>query len=307
MPPEPRARSKRPPQKRTSRTSYLLQALLAYTLYYLLRLLPIPVASVIGGRIGRLIGCFHRGTRRAYANLRMVMPELADRHDAIVRGMWDNLGRVLAEYSHLHKLVRGKNIEFVGVENVPDGGRIMFVTAHLGNWEVCRSLAMLKGWDMASIYRPLNNPFLDPLLRRLRVEPGQPLFAKHDSARELIRHLKAGGSVGLVGDQRLSDGLELTFFGIPALTAMLPALLAVRNGARIVPAQVERMPSGKLRVTLHPQLLPPATGTDQEKISALTQLLNDMIEDWIRQHPDQWLWMHDRWRPRDGWPKDAKT
>ena len=290
------------------RFSYLAQAIPAYVLLVVFRLLPLGAASWLGGRIGRLVGLFHPGTRRAYLNLRMALPERAAEHKRIVAGMWDNLGRVIGEYARFRDMLQDTRfVEMAGTEHVPEGGRIVFLTAHMANWEVCRSLAAQRGWNMASIYRPLNNIYLGPLLDRLRGVPGQVLFPKQNSAKELIRFIRNGDTVGLVGDQRLSDGMQAPFFGIPALTTTFPALLAVRHGGRIIPAQVERLAegkhAGKLRMTIHPEIPVPGAGTDQEKIAALTLAINRMYEEWIRLHPEQWLWMHDRWRPAHGWQK----
>ncbi len=284
--------------------NYLTQALPAYVLFALLKLLPLPAASWLGGQIGQLIGLFHPGTRRAYENLQLALPERAAEHRAIVTGMWNNLGRVIGEYARFGTMMRDRRyVELVGIENLPERGPVVFLTAHLANWEVCRTFAAQRGWTVASIYRPLNNIYLNPLLSQLRAVPGQVLFPKQNSAKELIRFIRAGNSVGLVGDQRLSDGATVPFFKLPALTTTFPALLAVRHGARIVPLQVERLLNSKLRMTIHPVLPVPETGTDQEKIEALTLTINQTYERWIRQNPQQWLWMHDRWRPKEGWPK----
>lgn len=285
------------------RLSYIAQSVPAYLLFGLFQILPLSVTSYCGGCVGRLIGKFHPGTKRAHKNLQLVLPERAAEHRAIVSGMWDNLGRVMGEYARFRAMMLdSRYVEMVGIEHVPLDGKVVFLTAHLANWEVCRTFAAQRGWNIGSVYRPLNNPYVDWLLRRLRAVPGQALFPKHNSARELIRYIRDGHSVGLVGDQRLSDGVSMPFFGIPALTSTMAALLVVRYGARIVPVQVERMKNSKLRMTVHPVLEVPQAGTDQEKIDGLTAAINLMYEDWIRQNPQQWLWMHDRWRPADGWP-----
>ena len=287
--------------KRHSDAAYFLQALPVWLLYGVLRVLPPQAASNLGGTVGWWIGRFHRGTKTVRENLQLALPDRAAEHAAISHAVWRNLGRVLGEYPHLAALLDSGAIEVIGAENVPDDGRrVLFLTAHLANWELCRAIAARQGWDMASIYRPLNNRFLDPLLLRLRRAAGQKLFKKQEGGREIIRHARSGGAVGMVGDQRLSDGIAVPLFGHPALTTTLPGVLAVRFGARIVPAQVERLSEAPLRyrVTMHPVVPVPDAGTDQEKIDALTVTMNRIYEGWIAARPGQWLWMHDRWRPR---------
>ena len=287
--------------KRHSDPIYFLQAIPVWLLFGILRLLPSQQASDLGGIIGWWIGRFHRGTKTVLKNLQLALPDRAVEHKAITHAVWHNLGRVLGEYPHLGKLLDEGRVEVIGAEHVPDNGyHVLFLTAHLANWELCRAVAARQGWDVASIYRPLNNRFLDPLLLSLRKEAGHKLFRKHDGGREIIRHCRAGGAVGMVGDQRLADGIAVPLFGQSALTTTLPGVLAVRFGARIMPTQVERISEHPLRyrVTVHPVVPVPDLGTDQERIDALTVTMNKIYEGWIAARPGQWLWMHDRWRPR---------
>lgn len=283
---------------RTPNFVYFLQAVVTWPLFGLLWLLPPAVASAVGGWIGRQLGRVHGGTKIAYKNLQLVMPERAAEHDAIVRGMWDNLGRVLGEYPHLLRLWHDGKIDVVGRANVPaDTGKIVFVAAHLANWELGPLVAARTGWPMASIYRPLNNKYLNPLLRRMRNFSQQNLFPKSaEGAMELMRHVRRGGAAGLLTDQRLGDGINVPFFGQPAMTAPIPAVLAVKYGAQIVPVQVERLGGTHFRVTLNAPIEIPTEGDEATKILAVTARLNDLFESWIRQRPEDWLWMHDRWR-----------
>lgn len=277
---------------------HLWQAGIAYVFFYIFRLLPPHWASALGGLIGRYIGLWHKGSRRAVKNLAMILPEKADRHRQIIRGMWDNIGRVLGEYAHLSRLWDRGYIEVVGAEHMPPSGeRVVFIAAHLANWEVCLLVAAKRGWDMAAIYRTPNNPYIDPLLRRAREVSHQKMLTKSaEGGMELIRYVRRGGTAGLLVDQRLGDGIEIPFFGRPALTAPLPAMLAVRHGAKLLPVQVERLAGAHLRVTIHPVMPVPAEGTNDERVAQLTTDINNLFEDWIRQHPDQWLWSHNRWR-----------
>lgn len=277
---------------------YLWHAAVAYFFYAIFCILPPAAASALGGFIGRVIGWRHEGSRRALRNLQLVLPERAAEHKTIIRGMWDNFGRILGEYPHLQKIWNDGHIEVVGAENLPvDPKGVVFLTAHLANWEIAPTIALQNGWDMAVIYRPLNNIYLDSLLRRVRNGGEQKLFTKSaEGAMELMRHVRRGGAAGLLVDQRLTDGVNVPFFGQPALTSQFPAILALRYGARLLPARVERINGIQQRLTLYPMLKNPDQGSENEKIVEITSAINNMFEQWIRARPDQWLWSHRRWR-----------
>lgn len=278
--------------------SYFMQAAVALPVFGLFYLLPIPASSWLGGKIGRIVGLFHGGTQRARHNLRLILPEESARHGQIIRGMWENFGRVLGEYPHLLRMWKKGYITVEGGEYLEgEKSCTLFIAAHLGNWEVAPLTAAQYGWDMAAIYRPLNNHYLDPLLRYARRASSNRLFTKSaEGAMELLRHVRKGESAGVLVDQRLSDGIEVPFFGHPALTTTLHGMLAVKYGARIVPAQVIRERGAHLRIIIHPPVDMPADGTAAEKVEAVVTHVNSLFESWIRQHPEQWLWSHDRWR-----------
>ena len=280
---------------------YFLQAIVAWLLFGFMWVLPPRAASAAGGWLGRQLGRVHRGSRIAHKNLQLVMPGRVAEHDAIVTGMWDNLGRVLGEYPHLLRLWRDGNVELAGRGNVPEETqKIVFVAAHLANWELGPLVAARSGWPMASIYRPLNNKYLNPLLQRMRKFSQQDLFSKSaEGAMGLMRHVRKGNAAGLLTDQRLGDGISVPFFGQPAMTAPIPALLAVKYGAIIIPVQVERLREKggvQFRVTLHRPMAVPVEGDEATRILQLTASINAVFEEWIRARPADWLWMHDRWR-----------
>lgn len=278
---------------------YALEAAIVYPLYGLARLLPVQAASAIGALIGDCFYHLHSGTRRARYNLQLVMPEHVAEHETIIRGVWRNMGRVLLEYPHLDHIWKSGRVTVTGSRgmDIDTSKPYLFVGIHQANWEMGPLVAARQGWELASIYRPLNNPFVDPLLRFVRRANGQKLYTKSaEGGMALLRHMRKGGSAAMLIDQRLGDGITVPFFGQPALTPPMAAMVAVKYGVAIVPVQIIRKPGVRFDVIVHDEPVMPTEGTEAEKITALTTDLYKMFESWIRQHPEQWLWMHDRWR-----------
>jgi KDO2-lipid IV(A) lauroyltransferase len=266
------------------------------------RILPVDWASALGGWIGRTVGPRMGQNRKAMRNLTRAMPENgAEENRRILRGMWDNLGRVIAEYPHLPRIcasLEGGRLEIHGIDHVrtmreDDKPGLMF-SAHLANWEVLAASAPLVGLELAVIYRAPNNPLVDLMLRRLRGNPRQ--FRKgRDGARDMIAHLRRGGHGAMLVDQKMNDGIPTPFFGRDAMTAPAIAQFALRLGAVIVPARTERLGGARFRITVLPPLAVTKTGDRAADERAVMTEINCLIESWIRARPEQWLWLHRRW------------
>jgi Kdo2-lipid IVA lauroyltransferase/acyltransferase len=261
--------------------------------------LPIDWASALGAYIGRRLGPRLGASRRALQNLRRAMPENTDcENRRIVLGMWDNLGRSVAEYPHLARICSATSgrVEIVNCADIADlltGGRpaILF-GGHFANWEVGpATVHRLMGASLLSVYRAANNPWIDRLLRhRLRARHAVPKGS--EAGRALLRHLRDGGHVAMLVDQKQNDGIAVPFFGIDAMTAPAAARLALRFGCPLVPVVVERCAGARFRVTVMP-----AIRVGEEATSILTTMtkVNAVIEAWARARPEQWLWIHRRW------------
>jgi KDO2-lipid IV(A) lauroyltransferase len=219
----------------------------------------------------------------------------------ILRGMWDNLGRVVAEYPHLKDFAtENSRIEVVGTEHIhalrDDGKAGIFVSAHYGNWELNAAVAKWNGIDLVQVYRAANNPLVDPLITRARSHvAGRHIPTGAEGARQIIAAIRTGEHLGLLVDQKMNDGIPVPFFGRDAMTAPAAAELALRYGLPIVPARVERLSGAHFRVTVYPPL--DLTSTDNKTQDALHVMtaINSIFEDWIRERPDHWFWLHRRW------------
>ena len=281
-----------------------LEGAAARLLLLLFGALPLDRASAAGGRLARLIGPRLPVSNVARRNLGHAFPEKsADQIEAVVLGMWDNLGRVAAEYAHLGEIdVTDPNgrVEVVGIENVEllrdDGISGIFFSAHLGNWEIASLGAIQNGVPLTQIYRAANKPHMETLLRSLRAPVGGINFPKGAAgAKQLIKALRRGEHLGMMIDQKLNEGIAVPFFGRHAMTAPALAQLALKFACPVVPARVERLDGAHFRLTVYPPLELPRSGDRQADITAIMARINALIEDWIRARPEQWLWLHRRW------------
>jgi KDO2-lipid IV(A) lauroyltransferase len=276
----------------------------AQLLFRLFAALPIGTASDLGGFIARSIGPRLAITRRARRNLQRALPELSPTdQDRVLRQMWDNLGRVVAEYPHLPSLrvfTEGSPVEVIGRRHVFDaekaGRPIMLVSAHFGNWEVGGVAAIQHGLKVLQLYRAANNRVVDGMMRDLRREIGAEAAAKGpQGARRIIAALKERRCVMLLADQKMNDGIAVPFFGRDAMTAPAVAELALRFDAQIVMARVHRLRGASFRVVCEPPLALPESGDRQADVLALMTAINQRYEAWIREDPGQWFWLHRRW------------
>jgi len=281
---------------------YLIQAVLLAAFLGFCRLLPVDWASSLGGWIGRTVGPRLAQTRKAERNLARAFPQnSAAENRRILDGMWDNLGRVIAEYPHLPRIcaeLEGGRVEIVGLETIralaEDGKPGILFGGHLANWEVQPYIARHTGLELGLIYRAPNNEWVDRLLRRLRDTP--MLFRKgEEGARALFALLRKGGHVGMLVDQKMNDGIPVPFFGRDAMTAPAIAQFGLRLGCVLVPTQTERLKGARFRVTVHPPLALNRTGDRAADERAVMVEINGMIEQWVRARPEQWLWLHRRW------------
>jgi KDO2-lipid IV(A) lauroyltransferase len=284
-------------------TGYFLQAVTLGLFLGMCRILPVDAASALGGWIARMIGPRLGQSRKALRNLARAFPEnSAEENRRILLGMWDNLGRVVAEYPHLPAIcaqLEGGRVQIEGLETIRalanDGKPGILFGAHLANWEVQPFIARHTGLELGLIYRAPNNEWIDVLLRRLRDSP--LLFRKgQEGAKALFSLLRHGGHAAMLVDQKMNDGIPIPFFGRDAMTAPAIAQFAIRLGCVLVPVRTERLKGARFRIIVYPPLDLPATGDRAADERAVMVTINAMVENWIRIAPEQWLWLHRRWR-----------
>lgn len=281
------------------RPRFILEAMVAYPAYGFFRLLPLDIASALGGWIGRYLGYPLSVTQRARTNLERVMPELSpEAREQLLKDMWRNLGRGLGESPHMPH-IRGRRffarVEVVGLEHLEAaaaGGKgFIFFSGHLGNWEITPLLAIETGHRTVFIYRPANNPLINRLILRSRGDRHDGMLPKgKEGARGILEQLKAGKPVGMLVDQKMNEGIPVPFFGRDAMTAPAMVEFARRFGVPILPARIERLKGAHFRATYYP----PISVDGRDNLAVMTEV-NAMLEDWIRERPEQWFWLHRRW------------
>ena len=260
------------------------------------------LGSFLGRRIGKLISV----QKLARNNLRLSMPYLDEKQIGdILDGMWDNLGRIVGEFVHISRmsgknLMRHirinndsqKNIEFLKKNKK---GGIIF-SGHIGNWEIGSKILLENGLNVKILYRPLNNSFVDNITASIR---GIEHISKGPKGnKQIIQELKNGNYVVILIDQRVGDGILVPFFGKEALTTASVARLALKYNVPLIPARSIRVNKKfAFEVRIEKPLEFKKTGNiTNGKVFTLTAKMNKKLEEWIKEYPSQWFWVHNRWK-----------
>lgn len=288
--------------------NYWLIAMLAMAVLKLLRLLPPDRALDFIDRLARRIGPLSSRHRIALDNLRNALPELPEAgRRKIASDMWGNMARLAAEYVFLDQLFdydparqTGGRCEVIGVEifeRLRDEKKphIIF-TGHLGNFELLPVGAAAFGLDLAVMFRPPNNPYLaDHVFSTRRSAMGELLASSPGVAFALSRVLERGGNIGVLVDQKFRGGLPTTFFGLPCKSSPLLPKLVRHYDCDVYPARCTRLPGNRFRLEIMEKIALPRDAAGVVDVRATAQLLNDIVEGWIREAPGQWMWFHKRW------------
>lgn len=288
---------------KAARPIHRLEAWGAALLFGAFAVLPLDFASALGGALGRRIGPFLGISKRARHNLKRALPKLSESEIAgVVAGMWDNLGRVAAEYPHLRKIrvfEPDGRVETRGLEHVDRavaaGRRMIIFSGHIANWEIALLAAVQSGISVAQIYRAANNPLVDRMITRFRGDTGELIPKGAVGARRAVGVLRRGAHLTMLADQKMNDGIPVPFFGRPAMTAPALAALALRFDCDVLPARVERLGGARFRLTVFPPLPLPRSGDSHADVAALMTQVNAILEGWVRDRPEQWFWVHRRW------------
>lgn len=274
-----------------------LEAGLVVLIFGAARLLPLPVASSTMGGLFAMIGPLTPWQGRAARNIKLAMPDMTDaERRRVLAGMWQNLGRVVGEFPHVHRMVGLGRIEFEGLENLRglDGGAIL-VGAHIGNWELGPYAALQEGHKVAAIYRPLNNQLLAWLLARRQANYGGDIYRKgREAALGMVSTLRKGQVMCLLVDQQLREGMAVPFFGHPAQTSISHVKLAIKKQVPLIYMRTRRLSGSRFRVWISPPITLPDEDHDVPVLAVASEI-NFTIEGWIRETPEQWFWPHRRW------------
>jgi KDO2-lipid IV(A) lauroyltransferase len=265
----------------------------------LFSVLPLELSSRFGGWLWRRIAPLDRRHKRALENLGQAYPDMTlAQREAIARDMWDNLGRVFAESFHLIEIVESGRVQIDedSICAMPADRRFVAAAPHQGNWELGAAVLRITGGSAGGIYQRLKNPLVDEYVRSLRAPfYAGGLWPKQGSAgRRALKHLRDGGVLATMADLRVSDGLNVPFFGRPAPSSSFPALAARATGAPLLAVEIVRLPGVRFQVSLR-QIPVPETADRAADIEAATIALHREIEASIRRRPEQWMWASRRW------------
>jgi Kdo2-lipid IVA lauroyltransferase/acyltransferase len=283
---------------------------LAWLVIRTLGALPRPVSRALGISLAQTVYLLHSKLRRVgMCNLEIAFPDksVAERRK-ILRGEFTSLGRQLAEVCRFPRYTRENVAEVVvyeGFENYERaharGKGVLYLTAHLGGWELSAFAHSLYGHPLHVVMRGMDNLYLDRLIQSLRTMHGNTAIDKDNFVRGLLAAMRAGETVGILMDTNMTppQGVFVDYFGVPACTATGLARIALRTDAAVVPGFTIWDPGmGKYKLRFDPALDLIRSGNDEADIEANTALFTKVIENYVRQYPDQWLWVHRRWKTR---------
>ena len=282
---------------------YFIEFILIIFLLMIFKILGLKVSLFISSFIFRIIGPLFRAKKISYNNLSTVLPNISKTEkNKIIDMMWENYGKIFSEYMFIKnfrtdpkyskKIVveNQEELEKIKLENKP----VIFISGHFSNFELMAMHLEKSNINLAAIYRPLNNKFLNPIMERIRKKYicKKQIKKGISGTKELLKEFKNGTSVALMIDQRVSEGINSDFFGKEALTTTIPAQFIKKFDASVVPIYIERLSDDTFKVRISNTI----KFLKDDSVSNITFKLNKILEKMIMSNPEQWIWTHDRWK-----------
>jgi len=281
---------------------YFVESLFIIFFLIFFKILGLKFSSILGSIIVGLIGPFFRSKKKIISNIKKALPKTEQKDvEIIVKKMWKNYGRILAEYMFVKNFRYSKNERFISLEgqeilnNIKNTNEpVIFISGHFNNFELMAMQIEKAGINLAAIYRPLNNVFLNKIMERIRKKYicRKQIKKGRSGTRELLEYIKKHYSIALMIDQRVSEGIKSDFFGQLALTTTIPAQLVKKFGCKIVPVYIERIKGNYFKI----KISKPIIYNKDSSIEEITLDLNKWLERMILNNPSQWIWSHDRWK-----------
>ena len=282
---------------------YFLQFFCILFLFGVFKIVGIKFSRIISENIMVVLGPIFRSKKIIVKNLSIAFPNFNENEKKqILKGMWINYGRIFAEYMFIKNFRQGsigeKNINIENqyiLENVKkDTKPVIFISGHFNNFELMAMQIEKLGIDLAAVYRPLNNKFLNPLMESIRKKYicKKQIKKGISGTKELLLNFKKGTSIALMIDQRVSEGIRVDLFNEKALTTTIPAQFIKKFGAKIIPVHIERINVEKFNITFQD----PIKFSKDSNIESITYKLNNILEEMIKKNPSQWIWSHNRWK-----------
>jgi len=285
-----------------NKLKYLIQFLIIIFIFSLFKILGYKISSYVGGKLFQIVGPLFRSKKIIFSNIKKVFPEKKIFEiKKINSSMWNNYGRIFAEYMFIKNFRFGKldkNISIEGREILNEikdkKQQVIFISGHFNNFELMAMEIEKSGINIASIYRPLNNLFLNVLMERIR----KKYICKNQikkgigGLRDIINFSNKGYSIALMIDQRVSEGIKINFFNHKAYTTSIPAQLIKKFNIPVVPVYIERFQGTKFKI----KVSKPVNFSKNDSLESITEELNRVLEKMILNKPEQWIWSHNRWK-----------
>ena len=281
---------------------YFVEFLIIIFLLVIFKILGFKLASSLGGLIGRSVGPLFRSKKKILSNISKALPKIGEKNtELIVKKMWENYGRILSEYMFIKNFRNSKYKKFLTIEGqeilneLKDSKEpVVFISGHFNNFELMAMQIEKSGINLAAIYRPLNNIFLNKIMEKIRTKYicRKQIKKGGSGTRELLESFKNNYSIAIMIDQRVSESIKVDFFNQKASTTTIPAQLFKKFGSKIVPIYIERINGVYFKMTVSRPIIFEKESTIEE----ITLKLNKWLEKMILINPDQWIWSHDRWK-----------
>jgi len=281
---------------------YFFEFIFVYTLLVIFKIIGYKNASNLGEKIGVLLGPFFRSKKKIINNLRNSNIGADDlERKKIIKKMWGNYGRILAEYPFLVKFKNNtfeKYIKIEGIEYLEEikknNKKVVFISGHFNNFELMAMQLENSEISVAAIYRPLNNIFLNSIMEKIRLNYicKKQIKKGKSGTRELLQLFNDGYSIAIMIDQRVSEGIKSKLFNKHALTTTIPAQLVKKYNVDVVPIYIERIESFYFKMHVNK----PIIFSENKTLEEITDDLNKKLEQMILKNPEQWIWSHDRWK-----------
>ena len=286
-----------------SKIKYFFQFIFIFFLFIIFKILGLKFSRIFSGTIFILFGPIFRSSKIGHSNLLKAFPQSNYlNRKLILKKMWYNYGCILAEYmfikkfrkknSFLKKIVIENQIELEKIKK--NSEPVIFISGHFNNFELMAMHIEKSGIDLAAIYRPLNNTYLNPIMEKIRKKYicEKQIKKGLSGTKDLLKNFKNGTSVALMIDQRVSEGIECNLFNEKALTTTIPAQFVKKFKTKIVPIYIERTKDNNFKLKIHNAL----TFSENDTIEVITLKLNKILEEMIIENPEQWIWTHNRWK-----------
>ena len=282
---------------------YLIQFSVIIFLLIIFKFLGLRISSILSGYIAKIFGPLFRSNKVSKKNLLKAMPHLDEYSQSrILNKMWFNYGRILSEYIFIKNFRNSPNYSNkikVKNQNVLDkikeeNESVIFISGHFNNFELMAMHIERSGINLAAIYRPLNNKFLNPLMENIRKKYicKKQIKKGMSGTKELLKEFKNKNSIALMIDQRVSQGIKVDFFNEKAFTTTIPAQFVKKFNLKVVPIYIERVKNNNFEITVDQ----PIKFNQEDTIEEITIFLNKKLEKMILKNPDQWIWTHNRWK-----------